>query len=110
MQSYYGQALIFSGDPDGALAAFQKQLQADPNDFDSNYQSALILSRRGRYAEAEPLLRRAVLLRPKAGEARLALANALTGESQGGRGADERSKGSFTNGPNSARRMPVGCP
>jgi tetratricopeptide (TPR) repeat protein len=82
VQSYYGQALIFSGDPDGALAAFQKQLQADPNDFDSNYQSALILSRRGRYAEAEPLLRRAVLLRPKSGEARLALADALTGESQ----------------------------
>ncbi len=82
VQSYYGQALIFSGDPDGALAAFQKQLQADPNDFDSNYESALILSRRGKYAEAEPLLRRAVLLRPKSAEAKLALADALIAENQ----------------------------
>lgn len=82
VQSYYGQALVFSGDPDGALEAFDKQLKADPNDYDAGFESAAILLRRKKYAEAEPLLRRAVLLRPKASEARLALADALAGESR----------------------------
>lgn len=79
VQSYYGQALVFSGDPDGALEAFAKQLAADPTDYDANYQAASILLRRSKFAEAEPLLRRAVLLRPKAAEARLGLADALIG-------------------------------
>jgi tetratricopeptide (TPR) repeat protein len=89
IQSYYGQALIFSGDPDGALQAFGKQLAADANDYDANYQSAAILLRRSKFAEAEPLLRRAVLLRPKASEARLGLADALIGE---GRAREARSE------------------
>jgi tetratricopeptide (TPR) repeat protein len=80
IESYYGQALVFTGDPDGALDAFQKQLVADPIDYDANFESALILSRRGKYVEAEPLLRRAVLLRPQATGARLALADALIAE------------------------------
>jgi tetratricopeptide (TPR) repeat protein len=80
VQSYYGQALIYAGDPDGALAAFQKQLEADANDYEANFLSASILSKRGKYADAEPLLRRAVLLRPKASDARLALADTLIGE------------------------------
>jgi tetratricopeptide (TPR) repeat protein len=79
IQSYYGQALIFTGDPDGALAAFRKQLDTDPNDYDANFRSASILLRRGDFKTADPLLRRAVLLRPKAAEARLALADALIG-------------------------------
>jgi tetratricopeptide (TPR) repeat protein len=69
IQSYYGQSLIFTGDADGALAAFQKQLAADPNDYEANYFSASILLRRGQKAEAEPLLRRAALLRPDAAKA-----------------------------------------
>jgi len=80
--SYYGQALIFTGDPDAALAAFAKQLAADRNDYDANYQSGAILSRRGRYAEAEPLLRHAVLLRPNSNWAHLALAEAWIGNNQ----------------------------
>jgi tetratricopeptide (TPR) repeat protein len=80
VQSYYGQALIFTGDPDGALAAFRKQLDSDPVDYDANFESGLILTRRGQFAEAEPLLRRAVMLRPKSSGARVALADALTGE------------------------------
>src|SRR5205814_3056574 len=82
VQSFYGQALIFTGDPDAALAAFEKQLAADRNDYDANFQSALILSHRGKYAEADPLLRRAVLLRPGSSAAHLALAEALIGESR----------------------------
>jgi tetratricopeptide (TPR) repeat protein len=80
VQSYYGQALIFTGDPDGALAAFRKQLDSDPFDYDANFESGSILTRRGQFAKAEPLLRRAVTLRPKSSGARVALADALIGE------------------------------
>lgn len=79
-QSYFGQALVFTGDPDGALAAFRKQLAADPNDFDANFESGVILNRRKKFEEADPLIRRAVMLRPKSAGARLALADALIGE------------------------------
>jgi tetratricopeptide (TPR) repeat protein len=82
VQSYYGQALVFAGDPDAALEAFAKQLKADPNDYEANFFSASILSRRRKYAEAEPFLRRAILLRPNASDARLALADALIGENK----------------------------
>ena len=79
--SYYGQALIFTGDPNGALDAFAKQLAADQNDYEANYLAASILSRRGKQNEAEPLLRRAVLLHPASAEARLALGETLIAES-----------------------------
>jgi tetratricopeptide (TPR) repeat protein len=82
VQSFYGQALIFTGDPDGALAAFEKQLAADRNDYDANFQAGQILSRRGKFSEADALLRRAVLLRPRSSGARLALADALIGEAK----------------------------
>jgi tetratricopeptide (TPR) repeat protein len=82
VQSYYGQALLLTGDPDGALAAFRKQLEGDQNDFEASLQSAQILSHRGKFAEAEPLARRAALLRPKASEGRLTLSEALLGENK----------------------------
>jgi tetratricopeptide (TPR) repeat protein len=80
VQSYYGQSLVFTGDPDGALDAFAKQLSTDRNDYEANFESALILNRRGKYPEAESLLRRSVLLRPKSAGAHLALAEALIGQ------------------------------
>jgi tetratricopeptide (TPR) repeat protein len=79
-QSFYGQALLFTGDPDAALAAFRKQLAADPIDYDANFQAAAILARRGAFADAEPLLRRAVMLRPGSAAAHFALAEALLAE------------------------------
>ena len=79
LQSYYGLTLLFTGDPDAALAAFSRQLAADQNDYEANFESGVILSRRGRHAEAEPLLRRAALLRPNSPEVRLALAETLIG-------------------------------
>lgn len=76
IQSAYGQALLFTGDPDAALAAFRKQLEADPNDYDANFQSAAILSRRGKNDEATKPLDLAVSLRPQSAEARFARAQA----------------------------------
>ena len=75
LQSYYGQALLFTGDADGATEAFRKELTANPNDFDANFQLASILAHRGKSAEARPLLERAVQVRPGSLEARAALAN-----------------------------------
>ena len=75
LQSYYGQALLFTGDADGATQAFRKELAANPNDYDANFQLASILAYRGKPAEARPLLERAVQVRPGSLEARDALAN-----------------------------------
>ena len=53
--------------------AFRKELAANPNDFDANFQLASILAHRGKPAEARPLLERAVQVRPGlAGSARCA--------------------------------------
>jgi len=75
LQSYYGQALLFTGDADGATEAFLKELSANPNDFDANFQLASILARRGKPLEARPYLERAARVRPGSVEARDALAN-----------------------------------
>lgn len=69
LQSYYGQALLFTGDPDGAAAAFRKELASDPNDYDSNLRLAQILFHRRQYAEARPLFERALRVRPGSAEA-----------------------------------------
>jgi len=69
LQSYNGQALLFTGDPDAAAAAFRKELASDPNDYDSNLRLAEILSRRRQYAEARPLYERALRVRPGSAEA-----------------------------------------
>ena len=82
LYSYYGQALLFSGDPQKASEAFRKQLSLDANDFDANYQLAEILASEGRFHEAEPLLRRAVLLRPASDAARSALNDTIAGRFQ----------------------------
>jgi len=74
LQSYYGQALLFTGDPDGATTAFRKQLASDPNDYDSNLRLAQILFRRRLHAEARPLYERALRVRPGSPEAAYGLA------------------------------------
>jgi len=84
LYSYYGRALLFSGDPDAASEAFRKQLEADGNDYDANFQLAEILRFRKDVAAAEPLYRKAMALRPGAEEARygLALCDAASGTLQ----------------------------
>ncbi len=79
LYSYYGRALLYSGDRDAAADAFKKQLAADPNDYDANFALAEIFASEKKFGDAAPLLRRAVLLRPQSEQARLALAAALAG-------------------------------
>ncbi len=66
VQSFYGQALLATGDADGAMHAFQQELATNPNDYDANFQLAEILTHRKQFKQAEPFLRRAALLRPGA--------------------------------------------
>src|SRR5262249_13019099 len=75
LQSYYGRALLFTGDADGAVEAFRKELASNPNDFDANFQLASILPHRGKTDEARSLLERAVQVRPGSRRAREALPN-----------------------------------
>jgi tetratricopeptide (TPR) repeat protein len=74
LQSYYGQALLFTGDPDGAATAFRRQLATDPNDYDSNLRLAEILFKRRQNVEARPLFERALRVRPGSAEADYGLA------------------------------------
>ena len=74
LRSYYGQALLFTGDPDGAERELRDALAADPNDYDANYYLASILAVRQRPAEARPLVEHALLLRPGSEDARKLLA------------------------------------
>lgn len=73
LQAYYGQSLLFTGDADGAAAAFRNELANDPNNFAANLGLAQILTERERYSEALPYATKAVLLRPGSAEAQIVL-------------------------------------
>jgi tetratricopeptide (TPR) repeat protein len=77
LQSLYGQALLNTGDPDAAAAAFHKELARNPNDYASNLRLGQILLVRKQSGDALSLLRRAALVRPQSAEAAQALAGAL---------------------------------
>jgi tetratricopeptide (TPR) repeat protein len=79
LQSYYGRALLQTGDPDAAAIAFRQELARNPNDFNSNLALGQILNVAKNFPEAMPLLERAVLLRPQSTDARLALGECLAG-------------------------------
>jgi tetratricopeptide (TPR) repeat protein len=83
LQSYLGQALLFTGDADSAAAAFRKELAANPNDYDANFQLASILARRGQAEESRRLLEHAVQVRPGSAEARAALTGGFHFEKEG---------------------------
>ncbi len=84
LQSYLGQTLLFTGDADGAVTAFRKELAANPNDYDANFQLASILARRGEAEESRRLLERAAQVRPASVEARAALAGGFHFEQSAG--------------------------
>ena len=63
LQSFYGQALLMTGDAAGAAEAFRKELAHNPNDYEANLRLGEILEQR-RSTEAETFLKRAAMLRP----------------------------------------------
>jgi tetratricopeptide (TPR) repeat protein len=74
LRSYYGRALLFTGDADGAEKALRDALADDPNDYDSAYYLGSILQTLGRAAEARPFAEKALRLRPPSREAKELLA------------------------------------
>ncbi len=73
LRSYYGRALLFTGDADGAEAALREAVASDANDYEASYHLASILATRGRPLEARAFAERALELRPQSAEARALL-------------------------------------
>ena len=82
VHSYYGQALLLTGDADGADAAFRSELSANPNDYESNIGLGRILARRGHAAEAVPYFERAGNVRPGSVEVKFDLGAAYLADGQ----------------------------
>jgi tetratricopeptide (TPR) repeat protein len=80
LQAYYGQALLTTGDADGAAAAFGRELEQNSNNYAANLGLGQILTVRRKFAEASPLLKQALVVRPESIEAKLALSKCLSGE------------------------------
>ncbi|HTS64870.1 MAG TPA: tetratricopeptide repeat protein [Candidatus Acidoferrales bacterium] len=62
--SYYGLALLSTGDMAGAADAFRKELESNPNDFVSNLQLGVVLKQDQDYAQARDYFDRALRVRP----------------------------------------------
>jgi tetratricopeptide (TPR) repeat protein len=75
LEAFYGRALLNTGDPDAAAEAFRKELASDPNHFEANLYLSQILGERKQWSDADPLARRAVLVRPDSLEAQLEVAD-----------------------------------
>ena len=62
--SYYGLALLATGDMSGAADAFREELKSNPNDFVSNLQLGVVLKQDQKYDEARSFFDRALRVRP----------------------------------------------
>jgi tetratricopeptide (TPR) repeat protein len=62
--SYYGLALISTGDMAAAADAFRTELESNPNDFVSNLQLGVLFKQDQRYDEARASFERALRVRP----------------------------------------------
>jgi len=62
--SYYGLALLATGDMNGAADAFRKELESNPNDFVSNLQLGVVLKQDQNYDGARRYFERALHVRP----------------------------------------------
>ena len=62
--SLLGRALMGVGRRDEAVAAFRKELEKDPNDFDSNLYLGVTLKEEQKYDEALGFLQHALEVRP----------------------------------------------
>ena len=82
LYSYYGQALLLTGDADGADAAFRKELDSNPADFESNLKLGEILAQRWHAMDALPYLKRAAQVRPDSLETRHELGAAYLASGQ----------------------------
>jgi len=64
LYAYYGQALLITGDQAGARKAFERELQIDPNNFDSNLRMGVLLRQDEQNDKALQYLQHALQIRP----------------------------------------------
>ena len=64
LYTYYGLALMSTGDQDGAQKAFEQALKNDPNSFESNLRMGVLLKESQNYEGALQHLRHALDVRP----------------------------------------------
>ncbi len=64
LYSYYGAALMRTGDTPRAAEAFQRELRSNPNDFNAQLYTGVLLKQDQDYANALPHFERALDLRP----------------------------------------------
>jgi len=74
LQAWYGRALMRMGDAASAMTAFAAELQINPNDFDANLFTGVLLRQDKQHDEALRYLTRAIALRPRDQYARYHLA------------------------------------
>ncbi len=74
LQAWYGRALMRMGDAASAMSAFKAELQTNPNDFDANLFTGVLLRQDKQHDEALKYLTRAIGLRPRDQYARYHLA------------------------------------
>lgn len=74
LQAWYGRALMRMGDAATAMSAFQTELQTNPNDFDANLFTGVLLRQDKQHDAALRYLTRAISLRPRDQYARYHLA------------------------------------
>jgi tetratricopeptide (TPR) repeat protein len=88
LYSFYGQALLSTGDGAGAAEAFRKELTANPNDYNANMQMAVLLKEDEKIDEALVCLHRALQVRPGDLGVRYQLAsiNVRAGKTEAARG------------------------
>jgi len=74
LQAWYGRALMRMGDAASAMTAFAAELKTNPNDFDANLFTGVLLRQDKQHDEALRYLTRAIALRPRDQYARYHLA------------------------------------
>lgn len=79
LQSFLGLALLNTGDPTGAAAAFRRELAENRADLAANLALGQILIVSKKYTDALPLIQTALRGHPESIEAKLALGECLSG-------------------------------
>lgn len=80
VHSYYGRALVMTGNSDQAKEEFRLELENNPNDFDANLQTGVILKQDQNPEEALKYFRRALLVRPGEPNARFYIESIHVGQ------------------------------
>jgi tetratricopeptide (TPR) repeat protein len=75
VNSFYGQTLSRMGATEEAMVAFRRELEINPNDFDSCLQMGVLLKQDQKLDEARDYFRRALTVRPSEPNARFYLAS-----------------------------------